>query len=176
MSIDEKAFAILHAKAEIRELVELYARGTDRKDIALLRTLYTSDAIHIHGAHFNGSAADFLDGWGKAMEKGAGSAAHYICNHLISVDGDEGEGEVSGLAWHIIEESKGKFVEDIVGFRYFDSYRREGGFWRFAKRRTQIDFKVAHAIAAPASPSRAAAEDPSYSSLAFRLFARGGPR
>jgi ketosteroid isomerase-like protein len=170
MSLDEKALATLLAKADIRELVELYARGSDRRDMALLRSLYTKNGVHVHG-EFNGSAAAFFDAWEAGLKQSSGRASHYICNHLIFVDGDEAQGEVNSLAWHLHDDGKGGAVEDLVGVRYFDVYRKEGGQWRIAKRRSNIDFKVEHSVAAQAAS--AAMDDPSYSALSARLFARG---
>jgi hypothetical protein len=176
MSVDEQAFARLQAKSDIRELAELYARGSDRKDMALLRTLYTESARHVHGDYFDGAAKDFLDGWEKGMQNRTGAAAHYICNHLISVDGEEGEGEVLGLAWHLIGENNGVLIEDFVGVRYFDSYRKEGGLWRFAQRSATIDFRLERTVDGADRTIGEPAGDASYKALTSRLFARGGPR
>lgn len=44
MSHDRNAIEILIAKDAIRDLAMLYSCGVDRKDAALLRTLYTADA------------------------------------------------------------------------------------------------------------------------------------
>lgn len=40
----EQRLQTLLAKEEIRELVLLYSRGIDRKNLTLLRDLYTEDA------------------------------------------------------------------------------------------------------------------------------------
>jgi ketosteroid isomerase-like protein len=170
MSVSEKELETLLAKSQIRELVELYARGSDRRDMALLRSLYTKDGVHVHG-EFNGSAQAFFDAWEAGLKQSSGRASHYICNHLIVVEGDEAQGEVNSLAWHQHDDGKGSAVEDLVGVRYFDLYRKEAGQWRFCKRSSNIDFKVEHTVVAQAA--RAAADDPSYSALSARFFARG---
>ena len=47
--MDQDALVTLIAKDEIRELAQLYSRGVDRKDPALLRDLYTRDGTDFHG-------------------------------------------------------------------------------------------------------------------------------
>jgi hypothetical protein len=88
MGIDQKALAVLMAKEEIRELVMLYSRGVDRKDVELLRTLYTKDGTDNHGKHFNGRAADYIEFLEKSFPH-MPMSGHFICNHLICVDGEE---------------------------------------------------------------------------------------
>jgi ketosteroid isomerase-like protein len=166
------ALATLTAKAEIRELALLYSRGVDRKDIALLRDLYTADATDTHGDTFDGPAAEYCDFLERSMPHMAMSA-HNVCNHLIHVDGDEGEGEVYAIAWHIIPDGRGGFVHDVRLVRYIDRYRREAdGRWRFAKRVVSYDGKLA-LPADDQKPAASPSEDPSYTELVSRLFTRG---
>jgi hypothetical protein len=172
MTIDPKAFATLTAKDEIRELALLYSRGVDRKDIELLRTLYAKDATDHHGKHFNGSAEDYLQFLEQAFPH-MRMSGHFICNHLISVDGDHGEGEVYALAYHIIPDGKGGFVEDFAGVRYIDRYRKENGRWLFASRVVSFDMRSVRPVPAPEGAAPSPAGDPSYTALSSRLFARG---
>ena len=172
MSIDQKALAALVAKEEIRELALLYSRGVDRKDVELLKTLYTRDGTDNHGKHFNGSAEDYL----KFLEKSFPHlpySGHHICNHLISVDGDRGEGEVYAIAYHVVPDDKGGFVEDLMAVRYVDRYRKENGRWLFASRVVAFDYRTIRPIPPPAETALSPAEDPSYMALSARLFARG---
>jgi hypothetical protein len=163
--------ATLIAKDAIRELALLYSRGVDRKDIALLRTLYTADGWDAHGAYFDGPAADyiaFLERQLPHMHVGG----HHICNHLISVDGERAEGEVYAIAWHLIPDGAGGLKHDIQAVRYVDQYRCEQGQWRFARRDVSFDMKmVLPADDHGDKPDPAA--DLSYSALTTRLFARG---
>ena len=172
MGIDEKALATLIAKEEIRELAMLYSRGVDRKDIELLRTLYAKDATDHHGKFFSGSADDYL----RFLEKSfphMRMSGHYICNHLVSVDGDRGEGEVYALAYHLIPDGKGGMLEDVKAVRYIDRYRNESGRWLFASRVVTFDLESARPVPTSDGATLSPAADPSYTHLSSRLFAPG---
>ena len=173
MGIDQKALDTLIAKDAIRELVLLYSRGVDRKDGALLRTLYTKDATDTHGDTFDGGAkeyVDFLEGAFPYMRY----SGHHVCNHLISVDGEEAEGEVYAIAYHLIPSREGGWVEDFMTVRYIDKYRKEeDGRWRFAKRVVTYDLRLVRPAPEPKGEAAAPAEDASYGVLTSRLFTRG---
>ena len=170
MDIDRKALAELMAKEEIRELALLYSRGVDRKDPALLRTLYTADATDTHGDTFDGPADKYVDFLEQAFPYMRYSG-HHICNHLISVDGDEGEGEVYALAYHDIPDGNDGWQEDLMCVRYLDDYRRESdGRWRFARRVVTYDMRNRRPISPPDAITD---DDPSYTDFIHPLFARG---
>ena len=172
MSIDQNTLATLIAKDEIRELAMLYSRGVDRKDGALLRTLYTKDATDTHGDTFDGSAKDYVDFLERSFPYMPYSG-HHVCNHFISVNGNEGDGEVYAIAYHIIPVGKDGWLEDLMSVRYLDNYRKEeDGRWRFAKRVVTYDMRNRRPIAAP-EQGKVPAADPSYTELKSRLFARG---
>jgi hypothetical protein len=172
MSLDQDALATLLAKEEIRELAMLYSRGVDRKDPELLRTLYAKDSVDMHGWFYEGPAEGYVDALERSMPHMPYSG-HHICNHLVSVDGETGEGEVYAIAYHIIPDGQGGYVEDVMGVRYVDRYRKEDGRWKFAARVVEFDFRNARPIAAPEGLPRDPAKDASYVTLSSRLFARG---
>lgn len=172
MSIDQQALQTLLDKEAIRELALLYSRGVDRKDGPLLRTLYTKDATDTHGDSFDGGAKEYVDFLERAFPHMPYSG-HHICNHLISVDGNEGEGEVYALAYHIIPDGKGGWLEDLMAVRYIDRYRKEeDGRWRFAQRVVTYDMRNRRPINAP-NTDIDPDSDPTFTVLKSRLFRRG---
>lgn len=175
----ETTLATLIAKDEIRELAMLYSRGVDRKDGALLRTLYTADATDTHGDTFDGGAEDYVTFLEQSFPYMRYSG-HHICNHLITVAGDTGEGEVYAYTFHVIPDGAGGWLEDLRLVRYLDHYRKDNGRWRFAKRVVTYDYASRRPamvpegdnITVPLDPATFPAET-SYGVLASRLFARG---
>lgn len=171
MAIDESALQTLLDKDAIRDLVLLYSRAIDRKDLALLGDLYTEDAVDTHGTDFSGSVPDYL----KFIESCAPFmpySGHHVCNHLISVDGDEAKGEVYVLAVHCLGAADGPKVEDWHVVRYMDDYRRcADGKWRFSKRFVTYDMVIERPFEGGGLLN--AEEEASYVHLPARLFAAG---
>jgi ketosteroid isomerase-like protein len=161
-------------KEAIRELVLLYSRAIDRRDYALLRDLYTDDAVDRHGPEFEGGIDEFIAMIEGAMPRYAWTA-HHVCNHMIGVDGDEGSGEVYALAIHVLDDPDrpGERIEDFLAVRYIDNYRRcEDGKWRFSLRDVAFDMQVIRPFDGGGLLGGSKA-DPSYEVLSHRLFQRG---
>lgn len=173
MSSKMTAVEELVAKEAIRELALKYCRGVDRQDMAMLRSLYTADATDTHGDTFDGSASDYVDFLAKSLPY-IKYSGHHVCNHLISIDGDVGEGEVYALAIHVIPDGQGGLVEDTICVRYVDRYRREvDGQWRFSKRIVTYDYRTRRAVPADTVAGLPDIEsEPTYTSLAHSLFRR----
>lgn len=172
MDTNQRALQDLIAKDAIRELAMLYSRGVDRKDAALLRDLYTADATDTHGDTFDGPADKYVDFLESAFPY-IKYSGHHICNHLIAIDGDTGEGEVYAIAYHVIPDGNGGWMEDMMCVRYLDHYRKEAeGHWRFAKRLVTYDMRSRKPIA-ESELLEPPASDPSFEALKLRLFARG---
>lgn len=172
MSTTPSALQSLIDKDAIRDLVLLYSRAVDRKDVGLLRDLYTDDATDTHGDSFDGPADGYCDFIEKSLPYMPYSG-HHVCNHLVSVDGDEGCGEVYALAWHLIPNREGGQEEDFMAVRYIDNYRRcADGKWRFAKRVVTYDLKIRRPFDGGGLLGLGD-KDPSYAVCADRLFQRG---
>lgn len=176
MSLDP-ALQRLVDKDAIRDLVLDYSRAIDRKDLPLLRDLYTADATDDHGDSFSGPARDYCDFIARSLPH-IPYSGHHVCNHRIAVDGDKGWGEVYALAVHLIPDraNPGALIEDFMAVRYIDAYRREGdGKWRFAKRIVTYDVQIQRAFEGKFRDMRQGV-DPSYEVCVHPAFAPGARR
>lgn len=171
MDADKVALQQLIDKDAIRDLVLLYSRAIDHKDVLLLRDLYTEDACDTHGSFYDGPASGFA-AYFNIHKDGIIYCGHHVCNHLINVDGGQGEGEVYAYAYHIMAGADGERVEHLQLVRYLDNYRRcADGKWRFSKR--FVAFDVSRSAPFAGDGKGMAADDPSYLLLRHQLFARG---
>ena len=182
--------ATLIAKDAIRDLVMAYARAADRKDTALMRSLYHPDAVEDHGAFFQGLAHDFIDRL-PDIQAPIDILSHHITSHSIVVAGDRAEGEVYVLAMHRVQRGAGDAVtghhsgdaavDVLVGGRYLDGYECRDGAWKFSRRAIVADWAhvrdpsiiaLDHAMVAGSLIGQAGPEDSSYRLLG--LLPRGG--
>jgi ketosteroid isomerase-like protein len=165
-------------KQALSELVYTYCRACDRRDFALVRTLYHDDAIDDHGAMFCGSADEYV-AWLPQVMANFEATVHSISNALFVVHGDEAQGEIYTQAYHRTPAPAGR--EIIIGGRYLDRYARRAGAWKFLHRSLALDWVRLQAVdaaayaefAAGAPPGRTDATDPSY--LALPFFSRSPP-
>ncbi len=136
----------LLAKEEISDVIMRLARGTDRRDVELIRSCYHSDAVDDHGA-FLGSGAEFAD-W--AIEcLAAMKTMHFLGQIRIEIEGDVAHAESYCEAHHVFEATTdmsmgvagtGK-MDSVMWLRYVDRIeRRDRGPWLIAERRCVYDW------------------------------------
>src|SRR5271166_1154589 len=99
MEAELKSLMIAADKIALLDLVQKYSRAIDRRDFALLRTLYHDDATEEHGGMFSGSAAAYIDWLPGVLAKNE-TTAHYVVNTLFEIDGDRAEGETYKINYH----------------------------------------------------------------------------
>lgn len=131
------------ARVALHDLVMRYCRGVDRRDFALVRSLYWDDAVDRHGAMFEGGPDEFV-AWLPTVMAGFELTVHRITNSLFVVDRDEAEGEHYAIAYHRTAAPDRR--ELIVGGRYLDRYRRRDGVWKFAMRSLVFDHGDVRAV------------------------------
>lgn len=121
----------------LQQLAQAYCHAIDRRDFALLRSLYHDDAIDDHGAMFCGGPDAYV-AWLPSMLANWAATVHSITNMLFLVDGDAAEGELQTLAYH--RTAAAPVREIVAGGRYLDQYRKRGGVWRFWRRSLVLDW------------------------------------
>jgi len=178
MGIHDASPDEIAARDSLRRLVTAYSRAVDRRDFALLRSLYHDDAHESHGSMFEGGADDWVAFCEKAVSAYA-VTVHYVVNCTFEISGNEAEGEIHKINYH---RTPGPDAQEIVtGSRSLDRYQRRGGEWRFLSRAVTLDWARKETVdpsayadfAASSPPGSAGADDPSYRLL--RLFARHDP-
>ncbi len=152
----------------LRDLLMRYCRGIDRRDFALVRSLYHDDAIDNHGTMFTGGPDAFVAWLPQVMAQWE-ATRHVISNSLFVVDGDRAEGEHYVEAWH---RTPGPDAHDyIVHGRYLDRYEKREGVWKFSYRSLVFDHGAIRAVDSEAQArlggdaphGRADRQDPSWS-------------
>jgi hypothetical protein len=159
-------------KQALQELVLTYCRACDRRDYALLRTLYHDDAIDEHGSMFRGSPDEYVAWLPKVLAQFE-ATVHSISNSLFIVSGTQAEGELYSVAYHRTHPPAAR--EIVIGGRYLDRYARRDGRWKFLHRalacdwcRTQpVDEHAQREFAAAAPRGRPDGADPSYQALSL---------
>ncbi len=124
-------------KQACAELVYRLARGIDRCDAEIVRSVFHEDATDDHGV-FHGTARDFVP-WVMDVLATMQRTQHCICNVLIEVNGDQARGESYFIAHHTITQD-GKDVLMIAAGRYLDRFERRRGEWRIAHRQAVYDW------------------------------------
>jgi hypothetical protein len=164
-------------KAALHELVLTYCRAADRRDLALMRSLYHDDAIDDHGAMFCGPVDDFI-AWLPSMISRFEAMVHSISNTLFAVKGDRADGEIYTVAYHRTHPPDSQ--EIIIGGRYLDNYEKRDGVWKFSRRSLVLDWRQFRPVASAAYSDvtdtpvgQPGADDPSYGRLP--LFVRMSP-
>ena len=129
----------LQAKQDLHELVARYCTGVDRRDRALLETLWWPEATMDFGL-FAGPAVQFCElicADNPAVE----ISFHFTSNELFEIDGDQAIGRhyVIGASSLLVD---GEATQQQVGGRYLDPYARRDGQWKFTKRLFVLDWNA----------------------------------
>jgi hypothetical protein len=128
------------AKAEIHDLICAQARGVDRGDTELLRSVWAPGATVDVGDFFTGGADAFCD----LMLETAQSMrrmAHTVNNEWIQVDGDSAVAESYVIAVATAPADDGD-QDTISGGRYVDRYQKLDGLWKCSHRTFVADWVI----------------------------------
>lgn len=118
-------------RLEIENLQTVFAHAADRGDYALLRSLYTDDAVDDHGG-YSGPVDGYIE-WVKMTHESYEVLSHICGKPLIHLAGDRAESEMKGLVFMRLKGPPAANTFAVT--RAFDRYVRTANGWRFSSRK-----------------------------------------
>jgi SnoaL-like protein len=112
----------------VREVVLRYARGVDRRDLALVASCFTADCAY-EGTLASGSIADALAALPERLARYA-RTMHFMGTQDVRLDGDRARCETACVAHHVLPDGG----LTTVGVRYRDDLLRGADGWRICRR------------------------------------------
>ena len=141
-------------RAALRNLAERYAQGVDRRDRDTFLSAFHPDAtLSVHHPSENEAGVNVMRGHeqiGRVPEfiQVYPNTYHVLGQSTYEIDGAAATGETYCVAHHLTPDRHGG-TNYVMYIRYADTYRREGGEWRIATRRVNVDW-TDHRAANPA--------------------------
>ena len=137
----EAAVADALARQDIHDLIMAQARATDRRDRALLESIFHQGATVDAGGLFDGPAPDYCD-FILEMTAPLKKMYHSVANEWIRVEGDHGVAETYVIAFTTAADEAGGDVDSLSGGRYLDRFERRDGLWKFVHRAYVMDWTM----------------------------------
>ena len=133
----------LGARQEIRNLLNSYCHGIDRRDWDLVRSCFGEDHEHSHQS-FQGNLDEFVS-FAKSFQTEVATSHHSITNAKIQIseDGKSAHCDSNFIAFHMIEAGKfpkrslpsnGQGTHWTLAGRYIDDLKYRNGAWVIVKR------------------------------------------
>lgn len=123
----------LESRHAIAEIVALYCKACDDRDVPLLRSLFTEDAVVASkdGMMVSDGIDSVMDMYRKRFEV-LGISVHWTHDTIIRFDEDDPDRATGEIFCHAEAHRNGQTL--IGSLRYHDTYRREAGRWKYARR------------------------------------------
>ncbi|WP_084727960.1 nuclear transport factor 2 family protein [Rhodococcoides yunnanense] len=138
----------LLAEREIRRVLQIYCHAVDRRDLALLQSIYHEGAVENH-VHYEGDALEFGPYIFPSLAKrGYRLGNHHLTGILVDIDGDTAKTEsyFYSIARQLVDpdDEDGDSILSILSGRYLDKFENRGGLWRIVDRKVaiELDFKT----------------------------------
>jgi len=132
----------LIARAEITDVIQRLARGTDRLNRQLMASCYHPDGFDDHNS-FRGSGTSHTQSANSVCEVLPHFAAttHFIALPHIRLQGDVALVDTYCVAHHVSRPGDDGMASDMVmGLRYVDRFERRDGVWLIARRVCAFDW------------------------------------
>lgn len=143
MKIDQGVIEGLVAKEQIRQSMARYARGIDRRDEEMVKSVYHPDSVDEHGFGLDGTGWDLAANCrpdGKGFPKAWKTHLHFLGNCAIEVDGDRAVSETYFIAYQIFEDPARVEWSMTLHGRYGDRWERRDEEFKIAYRIVVYDW------------------------------------
>lgn len=141
-----KSVRELMDRQAILDCLNRYARGLDRKDLDMVRSVFHPDATDHHGGSIDyHPAADALIADWQVRDAHRAFSHHLLLNTSIDLDGDLAHAETY---FQLIIGLKPDARPDlprlgVSGGRYVDRFERRDDEWRIARRVVIVEYSAA---------------------------------
>jgi hypothetical protein len=125
-------------KQAITDLVHRYSRGIDRRDRAVLSSVYWPDAVDDHAGIYSGGPPELIDYLLTSVA--TMRTMHCISNILIDITSDTSAVCESYVFSYHVGTVEARLHEFVGGGRYLDAFQKRGMEWRILKRTVVIDY------------------------------------
>jgi hypothetical protein len=127
-------------ESALRRLITRYALACDRRDGALLASVFATDAV-LHGPGFRFATPAEIANVPESLKRFE-KTYHTLLNVLVQVNDDRGTGEVYSMAHHLTPLGNAKYQDLVMYITYRDRYVRGGGQhgWQIENREVVIEF------------------------------------
>lgn len=128
----------------LRELVETYAHGADRRKPDVVAAQFHPEGRLV--VHMQPGADPAVRTGREQIAKAMTgleryvATQHLVANQLVTVDGDRAEGETYCTAHHIYDDEAGVRRDKVMYIRYLDAYVRTAEGWRIETRTLHCDW------------------------------------
>jgi hypothetical protein len=160
-------------KQAIAELLYAYAEGIDRRDHALLQTVFTPDC-QLHYGAYDRPARFLIESWRADKPPALLMTHHLYGNIVVRFCGADRARSITYFSAQHRADHKGQVMDEMVRGRYLDRLIKQEGRWRFAERTIVFDWSrispadVANWWDAPGNPAKVGAHgraDPAWGFL-----------
>jgi 3-phenylpropionate/cinnamic acid dioxygenase small subunit len=124
-----------HDVVAIRDVIDRYAAGVDRRDWDLVTTCFTAECHADYGRSGHWTARGPLVQWLDEIHRDVGPTMHRITNHQVTVDGDTATATSYLDALLQVEHGEHDLLHVVAS--YHDQLVRGADGWQIADRRLQ---------------------------------------
>lgn len=120
----------------VREVLERYASGVDRRDWAAVATCFAADCFADYGRSDQWQGREAIAGALDVMHREIGPTMHRLSNHTIEVTGDVATA-VTYLDAYLKVEHRGFDLCHVLA-TYHDEFGRTDAGWEITSRRLEV--------------------------------------